>query len=133
MLGFISAQIDELTPDRFALKNYGELRTFRFPETSKIPDYRLSKNIIGHELRNNHLYVFLGPESESVIELTSKPQKASYLKSLNGQVVGLKKTKHGLELELESHIPLSGEYVEKGEVKKIQFKDKKGTLKVGAL
>lgn len=133
VLGFVSAKIEALSSHRFALKNYGELRTFRFPETSMVPDYKLSKNVIGHELRNNHLYVFLGPQDESIIELTTHESKSSYLKSLNGKVLSFKRTHSSLEYELESTVPLRGSYIEKGELKEIKFNNRKATLKVGVL
>tara|TARA_R110000868_G_scaffold154736_1_gene380909 strand:- start:25554 stop:27641 length:2088 start_codon:yes stop_codon:yes gene_type:complete len=78
--GFQSTQITKMADASYILKNYGELRTFRVDHQNLSPDYEKSKNIIGHRLINDSLYLFLGEAPVSQLYLTKNKVKSTYLR-----------------------------------------------------
>ncbi len=84
--GFAAAKIDILGPRSFFIRNNGKEKTFRFKTTSLFPDYKRSKNVIGHQVFQNELYVYLGNDDSSLIELSDLEPKNPYLISSNGEL-----------------------------------------------
>ncbi len=64
--GFYSATIEEKRPGEFFLKNYGDLRTFRFRGDLKV-DEKKSRNVKSSTLYQGELYVSLGEAPETTI------------------------------------------------------------------
>ncbi len=84
--GFRSTQINKFNRLRYDLSNYGTLRTFRIEGTDMIPDYKKSKNIIGHNHFQGNLYVFLGNKKSAHLKLTNDAPNAPFISSCNGWV-----------------------------------------------
>tara|TARA_R110000868_G_scaffold136049_5_gene348808 strand:- start:3790 stop:5841 length:2052 start_codon:yes stop_codon:yes gene_type:complete len=78
--GFRKSSIVKTGDFSYLLKDYGKLKTFRIDNLNFNPDYEKSKNIIGHRLINNSLYVFLGPAEQAELFLTKKKVRSIYLR-----------------------------------------------------
>ncbi len=77
--GFLSAEIIREGEAAWRLRNYGQLRTFRFDDESRFPDLARSSNVIGYWQYQGSLYVFLGEAPESVITLTATAPTQPYV------------------------------------------------------
>lgn len=77
--GFIDTKVSKIKENRYKLQSYGKLRTFRIDQNNVYPDYKNSKNIIGHRQINDSLYVFLGDAPESQLSLTTTMPSEVYL------------------------------------------------------
>lgn len=72
----------EVTSNHFEIKN-GKIRTVRFPTTKFIPNYNLSKNIIGHSVFQGNLYIYLGDNAKSILHLTDTVTPKFYIEESN--------------------------------------------------
>ncbi|MBC98876.1 MAG: hypothetical protein CME63_14115 [Halobacteriovoraceae bacterium] len=72
-------EINKVNFEHYKVQTKGKVKTFRIDEPEKVPDYKKSVNIIGHQVINESLYVFLGKETNAEIYLTSKKQTQPYI------------------------------------------------------
>lgn len=136
---YVSYSITKTPNDSYNIANHKSLKTFRLDSSNSTPNYKLSRNVIGHKKINDSLYIFLGTEDSSQVFLTDKKINDVYLHESNLRfsqftrsedeiiVKGSTLAKHA-ELELfiggRKLIPNTGNYefrVE-GDLVKIKFK-----------
>ncbi|MBT3981817.1 MAG: hypothetical protein HOE90_10715 [Bacteriovoracaceae bacterium] len=75
----------------YRVENAKYIKTIRFEQDGRYPDYNKSKNIIGHGFYQGSLYLYLGSDDHANIVLSHKPPKQEYIKSCNGWVKEVKK------------------------------------------
>ena len=120
VLGFHALQIEKKTPLDFIITGHGQLKTLRLNQKDLLPDYKESKNIIGHQVFQDKLYVFLGPENDSRLKLTTKKTDSPYLISSNGVVRTISMDKKNITYTFHSHLPLKVKFSQKGKIKDFQ-------------
>ena len=105
---FRDVKIERLNSGFKIIRN-GDLRTIRFEGAKDYyPNYQVSENIIGHIHKDNVLYVSLGNQSETYIELTKKKPVGGFVKSCNGFVDEVKIKNKQYFLKGESRVPFKG-------------------------
>ena len=103
--GFQTTQIDILKRNHFRISNNGSLRTIRFDKSSLVPDYELSKNVVGHFIKSNSLYVSLGNAEVSEIVLSNKKVNSIYITNSNGTIDNVTIKNNELTLNGKSNVP----------------------------
>lgn len=120
VLGFHGLQIEKKSFQEFVIKDHGNLKTLRLNQKNLLPDYRDSKNVIGHQVFQNKLYVFLGPEKNAYLKLTSKLSDSPFLVSSNGTLQEVARDKKAVTYKFHSHLPLKAKFSVKGSLKDFQ-------------
>jgi hypothetical protein len=115
--GFLSTKIDILGARRFFIRNHGQEKTFRFKTTSLFPDYNKSQNIIGHQVFQDELYVYLGNEESSLVELTEMAPENPYLISSNGKLKSKVKENGIIIYSFEGNTAQKASFFENGKTK----------------
>lgn len=104
--GFDKVKIDKVKDHHFKISRNGDLRTIRFDSTDLVPDYRLSKNIVGHKVKEGRLYVFLGSFDSSEIILSNRKDDGVHIESSNGSIDQLISKNGELLINGKSNVPL---------------------------
>ena len=78
--GWMNIDIKKIGQNQYEISNNGDLRTLRLDSTNLYPDYRKSKNIVGHKYLNGSLYIYLGAEGRSSLALSQKSPEQAYIK-----------------------------------------------------
>lgn len=84
--GWRDSKITRVSTDHYRFSNYGHLKTFRIDRENTFPNYKKSRNIIGHNFHAGSLYVHLGGAEVTELVLTSKESTADHIISCNGFV-----------------------------------------------
>ncbi len=116
--GWRDSEIIKMSDNHFKFKSYNKLRTFRVDGSSVYPDYRRSKNIIGHNIHEGSLYVHLGGKAEADLYLTKKKVEANYIESCNGFVERVDRDR----IEGYSRVPFQASIVKSGQKVSIESK-----------
>lgn len=122
--GFISAKIEQKSDTSFRISENEEMRTFRMRSQGMVPDYRRSKNILGHHIEKDQLYIALGDDPTSELELASPDKESTFLVSANARV---KRNKDGT-FTLKGHVPIEAVFSSRGKLK--SFMSKSTTLTI---
>ena len=86
--------------------NHGAIKTIRLNQSNLFPDYLKSKNIIGHQLFQNQMYLFLGPKDQAELYLEKKEeQKITHLVSSNSQIQAWDLNSNKLNYQAHSFTP----------------------------
>ena len=101
---FESAKISEIRPEVFEIENQGKIRTVKF-KTKLYPDYKNSKNIIGHQFFQNYLWIYLGSDTHSKISLTGNRATTPHLISSVGIIDSFKIEHHSILIKGRSYVP----------------------------
>lgn len=78
--GFFSTNIMQESETKWRVENNGQCKTIRFDETEQRVDLENSQNVLGFNHFQDALYVHLGEDSESLIQLSDKQPNRIYLK-----------------------------------------------------
>lgn len=111
--GFISIRIDRRGPGSFRITENGELRTLRMKFTGLVPDYQRSKNVLGHHIEKDQIYIALGDEVVTELELAKPDVKSTFLVATNARV---KKNLNG-SFTLNGHVPVEAVFSSRGKLK----------------
>lgn len=106
ILEFNSTQVSKQDDGSWLIRTHGKLREFRVPKSMGWPDLNRSNNLVGYSEHNNYYYLHLGIERKSHIYFTTVPNNLVYLKEANGWVTSFKRNSSGLNLGLQSYLPL---------------------------
>jgi hypothetical protein len=104
--GFISSNIEKMNENSYLIKDYDQMRSFRFDQDKRIPDYKLSQNVIGHRHYQGNLYVFLQKAQSAKIVLRNTPQNESYISSCNCILDSVKFEKEEVNVKGVSRVDL---------------------------
>ena len=104
--GFESARIDKIKKNHFRITNNGLLRTIRFDKTILTPDYNLSKNVVGHFVKNNSLYVSLGDLDQTDIVLSNQNTSNVYISHSNSIIDKVLIKNNEMFLRGKANVPL---------------------------
>lgn len=100
--GFRKAKIEEISSRRFAVSNYGALRTFRFDNTSLQIDMAASKGVIGWLKYQGSLYVHLNDGERAEIVLSSSHIDQPYIAVASGEIQKASRDKKDISFSLSS-------------------------------
>jgi len=123
--GWMNIDIKKLDQKQYEISNNGDLRTIRLDNTDLYPDYRKSKNIVGHKYLNESLYIYLGAERKSTLVLSKKSPEQPYIKDSS---VIVNSFNNGV-IEGESFYPGEINIMNKGKASQIKIPNI-GTFKV---
>ncbi|GAB4013001.1 MAG: hypothetical protein Fur0010_09410 [Bdellovibrio sp.] len=103
---FENAKIERISENHFIVNTYGIIRTLRLPFSGKYPDYTKSKNVIGHRVLNDSLYISLGSSKRSEIYLSFNLPSNLYIESCNGTIENIEINKDQVTIRnAYSHVP----------------------------
>lgn len=79
-------KLEKLEDGGISITDYGLSRNLRIELEGKelYPDYRRSKNVVGHNLHQGRLYLTLKRGKKAVIYLQNQKPKSAYIESCNG-------------------------------------------------
>lgn len=83
---FTRVEIVQASPTEFSIKNNGKIRTLRIDNSSHLPDYEKSKNILGHYVHGGSMYIHLGSAPETRLVVTTDQPKRPFISSCNAIV-----------------------------------------------
>lgn len=125
---FLNLKLEEISKTTFRVSNARSIKTLRFESEELFPDYEKSKNVLGHQRLNSSLYVFLGPQSEALIELKAQPSSGLFLESSNGKIESIVRTGKRITYTFRGEVPLEATFNVYGEKKKFHSKKKFATV-----
>lgn len=128
--GFLSTLIEESAENSYEIRNSGSLKTLRFEEDDLLPDYQLSKNIVGHRRHHGRLYVFLGPQEDARLTLTTKDPQGIYLHSSNAELLGVTSSKGKRRYEFKGEVPVKATFFVGGVKKMYSAKGLRGSVEL---
>ncbi|MCP4914172.1 MAG: hypothetical protein GY909_13755 [Oligoflexia bacterium] len=76
---FFKTRIEKVKKNVFLIKDYNNIRTLRLEDSTKYPNFSLSKNIIGFEKINGINYIHLSKGKEARLVLTDELKKPAVL------------------------------------------------------
>lgn len=78
---WINVEIERIEKHQYHLKNLEHLKTFRIDSDKYIPDYKKSRNIIGHRQHNGSVYISIGTDKTAILSLTTHKPKKIFIQS----------------------------------------------------
>ena len=93
------------------IRNAGELRQLRLPQTAGYPDLAQSRNVLGWSDHGDSRYIHLGPGGEALLVLSNDPPRLPYLRSVGAEVLAWKRHDRGIRLEIEAHLQTRATFV----------------------
>lgn len=100
--GYRTTKIVQISKYEYKITNTQKLKTLRVDRPNLKPDYKLSKNIIGHKVINNSLYLYLGGEESSKLILTTKELSLPHIIESDYQVEKIEYNKNKISIVAKS-------------------------------
>jgi polysaccharide biosynthesis protein PelA len=115
-------KIERVKKNFYKIKS-DSLKTLRWEKSNLYPDYKKSKNVIGHKLINNQMYIHLGPLRNTSLVLTKRKPTLGYIDSCNGQISKFEKRKKSWTIEGRFEVNPEVVFINKGKMTELEKGD----------
>ncbi len=99
--GFLTTQLARENSDTWRVRHYGALRTLRFDDEQRFPDFSRSRNVIGFWHYQGSLYIFLGEEPEALIAFSPTPSAQPYILRASHRILDWKLERDRISLAVD--------------------------------